>query len=186
LHSGKKFLELVRKIISNYIEKTKINFKILIDNQKKISFENHSYVTIVSHNLQAWKGKSIDLVIFDNAAFIKELNSIYASIVPCLEYKKGQMIINSCSVYYSEFNILAQEIKSGINKHIHYEQIHWTKHPIFGKNKKLVKKSDAEYFIEETKYTNEWYRDVKRHISDDIDRINQELNCKLIIGRNQK
>lgn len=145
---------------------------------KRIEFSNGGYIQmcIPSHN--AGKGECMDLVIIDNAAYVKELNNILVAASLLISATRGKIILASSPFRESYFNKLCQNIKNESRSCYKLIELPWYINEAYSMNKikmPIENKLDGE----KSKYWNEWYQHQRDNFSNDVIKINEEMNCSL-------
>lgn len=146
-------LERVKFILRNYTVNGIFNFdsEIIKDNKKSFSLKNGCSVEIASSE-NSFKGKQKHLCFIDNAAFIKNLESITNSVFCEMSaIKDTKLIIASCPYDDSYFNKLAIEWTEA-NRQV----IPWNLHP---------------------QRDEEWFNKMCKTLNFEINAMDQELNC---------
>lgn len=96
LDAAKEILYKIREIYCNLPEFIKP--AVTINNNKILKFENNSYIIAVAYSSNAIKGRSIDLLIADEAAFIRksDFDNFLMSVFPTQAVNRNaQMILIS-------------------------------------------------------------------------------------------
>lgn len=158
--SSMHHLKRIKLILNNYKVDGLFDFEkdCEKDNKKEIKLSNGSRIIAGSPTADACKGYEINLMVFDNAAYIKNLENIYLSC--CLNVyniKNGRIIMSSSPCDNSFFNKLALEIKN-TEKDTKDKllEIKWDLHP---------------------KRTKDWYDAMCNQINYNQSQIDQELDC---------
>lgn len=167
------FLDFLRNLAHSYCEEA-IDFA--TDTRTSISFKNGSNIKVINAQVSAGKAERLDLIIFDNAAFIKGFESIYLSSLMVSE----RLIICSSPFKNSFFNKLCSVKKSFFKK----IKLPWHIHDINGANKIINPHYDLKHG-DASKYTNEYYVKMS-FLLHGLEHINEEFNCVIVNSKKNK
>lgn len=154
-------LERIKLILMNYKVDGIFDFDkdCKTNNKKEVVLSNGCRIIATSPSADAGRGYGIDLLFFDNAAYIKHLEDIYIASAMAVSSRKGSKIIMASSASdNSFFNKLALKIRNNDEENSYSKllEIKWDMHP---------------------QRTNEWYDEMCRSLGYDQSKIDQELDC---------
>lgn len=98
-------LNQIRLILDNYIKNTPTKLKFLTDNKREILFSNGSGIIGTSNSVGTFKGRYSDIVIIDNAAYIKDLNLVFNALEPTV-IPNGQIHLVSAANEINYFHTM--------------------------------------------------------------------------------
>ena len=165
---AKKILEHIKIILKNYsvddekdgiVTKTYFHWEddFVTNNKSELQLSNGCKINVSGPSADAGKGCGIDFLYVDEAAFIKNFESIYAALGMAVCCKKNsKIIIASTPRDNSFFNRLALNVGEG---YFNPTRLHWKDHNIYGST------------------GNSWYGDMCKMLGNDQKRIDQELEC---------
>ncbi len=166
-----RFVQRVREILYRYNIIFDCEKDIVTDNKKEIRLANGSMIKGFAPGRNAGRGYSIDLLIFDEAAYIKNLGDLWMSIGMATNAKRGKCILCSTPNHMDFFArvwagcVTDENDFSAIN-------IDWTKNPRHTK--------DSE--IRNGELWSPWYEEQCKMLQYNQDAIDRELWGKFVSG----
>ena len=165
--SSERFLNSVRENLMRYSdvgynwEKSIVN-----DNKRKISIDNGSMIVAKSPAIDALRGMTNNLIIFDELAFIKKSEDLYNMALMNTGAFGGKVISYSTPNESGDFFCRLWIEAVGYNK----ITAHWSKNPKFNEG---MKEKDGKLW-------SPWYENVCRTLNYEQDKIDRELNCLFV------
>ena len=171
---AQRFIKQVRIILQNYSSEFfhwEDNF--IRDNKKTISLSNFSSIKGSGPAIDACRGESLSMVVFDEAAYLNHIDMIWMAIGMALSCIEGSKAIMISSPNYKE----GLFYKTWLDKENDFAKIklHWMQHPVY--------KIDAEERADRdgNKYWwSPWYEDYLKRLNYKQEEIDRELECRFI------
>ena len=129
----------------------------------KFSLSNGSYIQSSSVSPTVGRGHDFSLIVVDNAAFVKE-SQVIKDLIASLNCNS---IFASCSNGRDELFYDAWISPNNFAK----QAIHWTQHPIFGKDVAICQDGHRDGY-----YSSPWYREQCENFLNNESRISCELD----------
>jgi len=172
MRNAGKFLRKIRLMYES-LPNNQWKIKLVTDNKQSLEFQNGSTITVVPATRQSSLGESINLLVIDEAAFIKNIKTIYQGAYPTISRAfnsfKGKpygIILISTPNGVSGTGEWYHEMYEGAiqkqNKYIPVK-IHWTAVP---------------------EYDKKWYLDQCRQLNWDYRAIASELELSFVSSGN--
>ena len=86
----------IRLIIDNFIKKSQSNLNFSIDTKKELRLSNGNSVIGIT-NTDGFRGRATNIIIIDNAAFIHDLEQIYAALIPTMKTSTAVHLVSSAN-----------------------------------------------------------------------------------------
>jgi hypothetical protein len=192
-----RILAFVRTILNSYSCKEFFDYENMITKDCKSEFKltNGNSVRSIPSSVSSFKGRQIDILVVDNAAYIKNLSTLMETVTPVIfALKDSKLIISSSPKKNSHFNkmVLHYEEDKSIkeDKKISLNYLSWNLHPnrdkewfekqciILGLRQELINEelncvvtSDEHEQKNKTislRLTNKWLIDIKTKIGDEL------------------
>jgi len=169
---ARRFIQIVRKMIDNYSsEFFNGEDEYVINNQRKIQLKNGNMLESRGPGADAGKGCVLDLLILDEAAFIKDVEHIWMGAGMALSQIGGKCIMYSTPNWAGDFfyNVWASAAKE--ENDFKPMTLHWSVNPKFNKDMSM----------KNGKMTSPWYDEQCKILNNDESLICQELDAKFAI-----
>lgn len=137
---GKKILVIATKrdVAMEFIGKVKVAFRnlpkwlvlpdLVGDSKSELEFSNASRVKAIGTSADAGRGGANSLVVIDEAAFIKDFDTIWTSLSPTIALGGRALIISTPNGASGRYYELYRDAESGATDYNHIN-LHWTRHP---------------------------------------------------------
>jgi len=179
-----RFLDGIKRFIDSFPKFLLAENEIMINNHSKIELSNGSWIIAASSNQNVGKGQTLTMAIFDEAAYIKNLEEIWMSIGMVLGSKESNkcIMVSSPNGKPNLFHSMWESSKNEENDFVRTE-VHLSQHPIYSKD--LTEKIDDTGKIHKT---SPWYEKQKEKFGYDEITIGRELDLnfddfQLVIGK---
>lgn len=93
--TSQRFLDTVRRNLENFRVGFKLEEEIVVDNKSQIRLANGSNIRVFAGHKGAGRGYTIDFLIFDEAAYVKELEYIWMGLGMATTAVNGKIIFAS-------------------------------------------------------------------------------------------
>lgn len=120
------------------------------DNKLSISFTNGSFIKATTSSTEAGRSEALSLLIFDEAAFIDDIESIWTAARPTLSHGGQCAAISTPNGVGNWFHKKYVQAESGEVLDWAFMRLHWTLHPEYdqawrdGMEQELGKKKSAQ------------------------------------------
>ena len=146
LDTASEFANKVRGFLNQWPDWINVGFSKEKDSQKHFKLNNGCEVKAVATSVDALRGYTPTILIFDEAAYIEAGDDFWAACMASLS-TGGKVIVISTPNGYDKiyYEIYEQSIK-GLNS-FHISELHWENDPRFTKDLYWVKTKDIVHFL---------------------------------------
>jgi len=99
------------------------------DNKLSLAFSNGSFIKATTSSGEAGRSEALSLLIFDEAAFIDDIASIWTAARPTLSHGGQCVAISTPNGVGNWFHKKYTQAESGENMEWAFMRLHWTLHP---------------------------------------------------------
>lgn len=168
-----RFLNLVRRNLEKFRVGFKLEDEIVVDNKTEIRLANGSSLKAFAGNKGAGRGYTINMFIFDEAAYIKDLEYIWSGAGMATIAQKGSKIIfastpNNAGDLFHKIWVGAKTETNDFN----VIDLDWTMNPNYTK----------DIQIRDGKPWSPWYEEQCKRLNFNEDAIDRELNGIFVSG----
>lgn len=196
LECGVEFLHKIKDLIESAPEYLTPRdrdgrVKYLRCTKTEIELPNGSQFKVTAATVDAVRGYCPTLVVFEEAAFIKNGDMIWWSVLPCLSTGGSAIVLSTPNGFDPFFFALYNGMVKGENDFKCYV-MNWYTDPRFNKDLSWVKK-DAETLFNKNedsfhdliasgyKPTSSWYKEMCRQYNNDKRKIAMEIDCEFYV-----
>jgi hypothetical protein len=173
--AASRFLEQVKTILEQCSKEGLCNWveDITTNNKRELKLKNGSFVQARPATVDACRGYSLDLLYIDQAAYMKDFETIWTATGVALNHNNGKVIITSSPNDNSHFNKMAIDAATS-NSSFKLSIYHWSKNPHYNKDITTLPDSPDGFLC-----TSPWYEAQKKMLGYNKKLIESELECVL-------
>jgi len=171
LSQGAHFKQTILYTINNLPPEILNKDEILLNNKKELLINNNKFQIISTHSVP-FKAQSVDMLVFDESEFIKDLDRIFSCFMMLLKETR-KIIMTSTPNYKGSFFERCYRAVSTKKQHFSSLDVHWSINPHYNKGLKTARDKDGNDTL-----TSPWYEQQKIRYNYIQEAIDSELNLK--------